>query len=176
MTCYVCSLPEELPKKVDSITPYTMALIAKYIARHRLRETRLLDTIADFLVKKAEYLDSKVSMGQVLMLSLVVVDRTVQVCFSLTSGDPEAGVPVQQDELLSIQRAAVLLSAGGGCGAEGAQLATRHRQYPHVSVPAGSLPRSGAAPRLLLRLHQQCHQSVPKSSSTTAPAQPPYNQ
>lgn len=37
-----------------------MALIAKYIARHRLRETRLLDTIADFLVKKAEYLDSKV--------------------------------------------------------------------------------------------------------------------
>ena len=51
---------EELPKKVDSITPYTMALIAKYIARHRLREMRLLDTIADFLVKKAEYLDSKV--------------------------------------------------------------------------------------------------------------------
>uniref|UniRef100_A0A667XYW4 Fas-activated serine/threonine kinase n=1 Tax=Myripristis murdjan TaxID=586833 RepID=A0A667XYW4_9TELE len=45
---------------LDSITPYTMALIAKYIARHRLRETRLLDTIADFLVKKAEYLDSKV--------------------------------------------------------------------------------------------------------------------
>lgn len=37
-----------------------MALIAKYVARHRLRETRLLDTIADFLVKKAEYLDSKV--------------------------------------------------------------------------------------------------------------------
>lgn len=55
---------EELPKKVDSITPYTMALIAKYIARHRLRETRLLDTIADFLVKKAEYLDSKVRTGQ----------------------------------------------------------------------------------------------------------------
>lgn len=38
-----------------------MALIAKYIARHRLRETRLLDTIADFLVKKGEYLDSKVA-------------------------------------------------------------------------------------------------------------------
>ncbi|XP_023865872.1 uncharacterized protein [Salvelinus sp. IW2-2015] len=57
---FVCSLAEELPKKVDSITPYTMALIAKYIARHRLRETRLLDTIADFLVKKGEYLDSKV--------------------------------------------------------------------------------------------------------------------
>uniref|UniRef100_A0A1A8J4Z7 Fas-activated serine/threonine kinase n=1 Tax=Nothobranchius kuhntae TaxID=321403 RepID=A0A1A8J4Z7_NOTKU len=57
---FISSLAEELPKKVDSITPYTMALISKYIARHRLRETRLLDTIADFLVKKAEYLDSKV--------------------------------------------------------------------------------------------------------------------
>uniref|UniRef100_A0A3B4TT89 Fas-activated serine/threonine kinase n=1 Tax=Seriola dumerili TaxID=41447 RepID=A0A3B4TT89_SERDU len=57
---FISSLAEELPKKVDSITPYTMALIAKYVARHRLRETRLLDTIADFLVKKAEYLDSKV--------------------------------------------------------------------------------------------------------------------
>lgn len=57
---FISSLAEELPKKIDSITPYTMALIAKYIARHRLRETRLLDTIADFLIKKAEYLDSKV--------------------------------------------------------------------------------------------------------------------
>uniref|UniRef100_A0A1A7Z4Z2 Fas-activated serine/threonine kinase n=2 Tax=Iconisemion striatum TaxID=60296 RepID=A0A1A7Z4Z2_9TELE len=57
---FISSLAEELPKKMDSITPYTMALISKYIARHRLRETRLLDTIADFLVKKAEYLDSKV--------------------------------------------------------------------------------------------------------------------
>ncbi|MEQ2263325.1 hypothetical protein XENORESO_006123 [Xenotaenia resolanae] len=57
---FINSLAEELPKKVDSITPYTMALIAKYMARHRLRETRLLDTIADFLVRKAEYLDSKV--------------------------------------------------------------------------------------------------------------------
>ncbi|XP_017541232.1 fas-activated serine/threonine kinase [Pygocentrus nattereri] len=57
---FICSLAEELPKKVDSITPYTMALIAKYIARHRLREARLLDTIAEFLVKKGEYLDSKV--------------------------------------------------------------------------------------------------------------------
>ncbi|XP_023191532.1 fas-activated serine/threonine kinase [Xiphophorus maculatus] len=57
---FINSLAEELPKKVDSITPYTMALIAKYIARHRLRETRLLDTIADFLIRKAEYLDSKV--------------------------------------------------------------------------------------------------------------------
>ncbi|KAI4793849.1 hypothetical protein KUCAC02_032455 [Chaenocephalus aceratus] len=61
---FIRSLAEELPRKVDSITPYTMALIAKYIARHRLRETRLMDTIADFLVKRAEYLDSKVSLDQ----------------------------------------------------------------------------------------------------------------
>lgn len=88
---------------MDSITPYTMALIAKYIARHRLRETRLLDAIADFLVKKAEYLDSKVGTVQVLKWSSVVMDRTVQVCLSLSSGDPEAGVPVQQDELPSVQ-------------------------------------------------------------------------
>ncbi|XP_068196444.1 fas-activated serine/threonine kinase [Antennarius striatus] len=57
---FISSLAEELPKKVDSITPYTMSLIAKYIARHRLREVQLLDTIADFLVKKLEHLDSKV--------------------------------------------------------------------------------------------------------------------
>uniref|UniRef100_H3CBL7 Fas-activated serine/threonine kinase n=1 Tax=Tetraodon nigroviridis TaxID=99883 RepID=H3CBL7_TETNG len=46
--------------KAESVTPCTMALIAKYVARHRLRDARLLDTIADFLVKKAEFLDSKV--------------------------------------------------------------------------------------------------------------------
>lgn len=56
---------------MESITPYTMALIAKYIARHRLRETRLLDTIADFLVKKAEYLDSKVRTSQTVAASAV---------------------------------------------------------------------------------------------------------
>lgn len=49
---------------MDSLTPFTMALVAKYVARHRLRDTRLLDTIADFLVKRAEFLDSKVSGRQ----------------------------------------------------------------------------------------------------------------
>lgn len=39
-----------------------MALIAKYVARHRLREPRLLDTIANFLLKRGEQLDSKVSI------------------------------------------------------------------------------------------------------------------
>uniref|UniRef100_A0A803YPK7 Fas activated serine/threonine kinase n=1 Tax=Meleagris gallopavo TaxID=9103 RepID=A0A803YPK7_MELGA len=43
-----------------NLTPYTMALIAKYVARHRLREPRLLDTIANFLLKRGEQLDSKV--------------------------------------------------------------------------------------------------------------------
>ena len=39
-----------------------MALIAKYVARHRLREPRLLDTIANFLLKRGEQLDSKVGV------------------------------------------------------------------------------------------------------------------
>uniref|UniRef100_A0A8B9DW95 Fas activated serine/threonine kinase n=1 Tax=Anser cygnoides TaxID=8845 RepID=A0A8B9DW95_ANSCY len=46
--------------KAENLTPYTMALIAKYVARHRLREPRLLDTIANFLLKRGEQLDSKV--------------------------------------------------------------------------------------------------------------------
>uniref|UniRef100_A0A8C3THK7 Fas activated serine/threonine kinase n=1 Tax=Catharus ustulatus TaxID=91951 RepID=A0A8C3THK7_CATUS len=49
-----------LPRKAENLTPYTMALIAKYVARHRLREPRLLDTIANFLLKRGEQLDSKV--------------------------------------------------------------------------------------------------------------------
>lgn len=80
----ICCCPiEELPKKVDSITPYTMALIAKYIARHRLRETRLLDAIADFLVRKAEYLDSKVRSDTRSRCPVPVCVRTLQVCLSV---------------------------------------------------------------------------------------------
>uniref|UniRef100_U3KFA8 Fas activated serine/threonine kinase n=1 Tax=Ficedula albicollis TaxID=59894 RepID=U3KFA8_FICAL len=44
---------EWLPRKAENLTPYTMALIAKYVARHRLREPR-------FLLKRGEQLDSKV--------------------------------------------------------------------------------------------------------------------
>uniref|UniRef100_S4RY51 Fas-activated serine/threonine kinase n=1 Tax=Petromyzon marinus TaxID=7757 RepID=S4RY51_PETMA len=51
---FINKLAEELPKKVDSMSPHTMAIIAKYLARHRLREPRLLDTIAHFLINKAE--------------------------------------------------------------------------------------------------------------------------
>lgn len=58
-----CAVSAEwLPRKAENLTPYTMALIAKYVARHRLREPRLLDTIANFLLKRGEQLDSKVSI------------------------------------------------------------------------------------------------------------------
>uniref|UniRef100_A0A8C4NMH8 Fas-activated serine/threonine kinase n=1 Tax=Eptatretus burgeri TaxID=7764 RepID=A0A8C4NMH8_EPTBU len=56
---FIMKLAEELPRKVGSLTPYTLGLIAKYLARHRLREPRLLDAIATFLVRRADQLDSK---------------------------------------------------------------------------------------------------------------------
>ncbi|XP_009080426.1 PREDICTED: fas-activated serine/threonine kinase, partial [Acanthisitta chloris] len=46
---FIRSMAEWLPRKAENLTPYTMALIAKYVARHRLREPRLLGTIANFL-------------------------------------------------------------------------------------------------------------------------------
>ncbi|XP_074841500.1 fas-activated serine/threonine kinase isoform X2 [Carettochelys insculpta] len=57
---FIRSMAEWLPRKAENLTPYTMALIAKYMARHRLREPRLLDTIAAFLLKHGEQLESKV--------------------------------------------------------------------------------------------------------------------
>ncbi|XP_049604094.1 fas-activated serine/threonine kinase [Syngnathus scovelli] len=57
---FIRSLADELPKKEDGLSVATMSLISKYVARHRLRETALLDAIAAFLVRKAEHLDSKV--------------------------------------------------------------------------------------------------------------------
>ncbi|NWR81764.1 FASTK kinase, partial [Centropus unirufus] len=51
---------EWLPRKAENLSPSTMALIAKYVARHRLREPRLLDTIGCFLLRRGESLDSKV--------------------------------------------------------------------------------------------------------------------
>ncbi|NWV72297.1 FASTK kinase, partial [Malurus elegans] len=57
---FIRSMAEWLPRKAENLTPYTMALIAKYVARHRLREPQLLDTIANFLLKRGEQLDSKV--------------------------------------------------------------------------------------------------------------------
>ncbi|XP_077472469.1 fas-activated serine/threonine kinase [Stigmatopora argus] len=57
---FIRSLAEELLKKEESLSASTMSLISKYVARHRLRETPLLDAIAKFLVRKAEHLDSKV--------------------------------------------------------------------------------------------------------------------
>lgn len=49
-----------LPAKADGLTPSTMTLIAKYVARHRLREPPLLDSIAAFLLRRIDQLDSKV--------------------------------------------------------------------------------------------------------------------
>nr|XP_028606922.1 fas-activated serine/threonine kinase [Podarcis muralis] len=48
-----------VPWQGGGLTPPTMALVAKYLARHRLREPRLLDAIATFLLERAQQLDSK---------------------------------------------------------------------------------------------------------------------
>uniref|UniRef100_A0A670KHE8 Fas activated serine/threonine kinase n=1 Tax=Podarcis muralis TaxID=64176 RepID=A0A670KHE8_PODMU len=48
-----------LAEACGGLTPPTMALVAKYLARHRLREPRLLDAIATFLLERAQQLDSK---------------------------------------------------------------------------------------------------------------------
>nr|XP_015209852.1 PREDICTED: fas-activated serine/threonine kinase-like [Lepisosteus oculatus] len=94
---FVSSLAEELPKKVESITPYTMALIAKYIARHRLRETKLLDTIAEFLVKKGEYLDSKVQPVEHIFLSFFSYKGLVAEALRQLLGEQS----YKQDEVLA---------------------------------------------------------------------------
>ncbi|XP_053116354.1 fas-activated serine/threonine kinase isoform X4 [Hemicordylus capensis] len=56
---FVRSMADWFPGKADGLTPPTMALIAKYLARHRLREPLLLDTIATFLLRRMEHLDIK---------------------------------------------------------------------------------------------------------------------
>lgn len=115
-----------------------MALIAKYIARHRLRETRLLDTIADFLVKKGEYLDSKVrhdvvldhfhTTGGILHISheQCIVHVIIQHLF-LSPGDPKACFPIQSYELSACQRSSVFLKAGDGAGVKSFELSAGHR-------------------------------------------------
>ncbi|NXW52252.1 FASTK kinase, partial [Nyctiprogne leucopyga] len=57
---FIRSMAEWLPRKAENLTPYPPPLIAKYVARHRLREPRLPPTIASFLLKRGEQLDSKV--------------------------------------------------------------------------------------------------------------------
>ncbi|XP_053265727.1 fas-activated serine/threonine kinase [Podarcis raffonei] len=56
---FVRSMADWFPGKAGGLTPPTMALVAKYLARHRLREPRLLDAIATFLLERAQQLDSK---------------------------------------------------------------------------------------------------------------------
>lgn len=57
---FIGSLAVVLQAKADGVSPCVMAMIARYVARHRLRDTRLLDTIALFLHQRADQLDSKV--------------------------------------------------------------------------------------------------------------------
>ncbi|XP_054847623.1 fas-activated serine/threonine kinase [Eublepharis macularius] len=58
-----------LPGRVDGLSPATVALIAKYLARHRLREPRLLDSLADFLLARVQQLDPKVIQKMVFPFS-----------------------------------------------------------------------------------------------------------
>ncbi|XP_033022198.1 fas-activated serine/threonine kinase [Lacerta agilis] len=56
---FICSMADWFPGKAGGLTPPTMALVAKYLSRHRLREPRLLDAIATFLLERAQQLESK---------------------------------------------------------------------------------------------------------------------
>ncbi|XP_048366569.1 fas-activated serine/threonine kinase isoform X2 [Sphaerodactylus townsendi] len=49
-----------LPGAVEGLSPATLALIAQYVARHRLRQPPLLDAIAAFLLPRAPRLHPKV--------------------------------------------------------------------------------------------------------------------
>ncbi|XP_062977653.1 fas-activated serine/threonine kinase isoform X2 [Elgaria multicarinata webbii] len=57
---FVRSMADWFPGRADGLPPLTMALVAKYLARHRLREPPLLDSISHFLLKRMDQLDSKV--------------------------------------------------------------------------------------------------------------------
>uniref|UniRef100_A0A8U7M0Z0 Fas activated serine/threonine kinase n=1 Tax=Corvus moneduloides TaxID=1196302 RepID=A0A8U7M0Z0_CORMO len=85
------------------------------------------------------------------------------------AGDPEAGVPLQPDELPPLQPRRALSQAGGHPGAEGQQLTTGHRQHPHVHVPAQPLPTDCPAPGLLPRLHHQCHEQPLRADCAPVP-------
>ncbi|XP_038611403.1 fas-activated serine/threonine kinase [Tachyglossus aculeatus] len=57
--------PQQLLRSIaevgpEGLTPHGMVLLAQHLARHRLREPRLLDAIAHFLVAQAAQLDGKV--------------------------------------------------------------------------------------------------------------------
>ncbi|KAJ6666694.1 hypothetical protein lerEdw1_020418 [Lerista edwardsae] len=68
---FVRRLADWLPAKADGLAPSTMTLIAKYVARHRLREPPLLDSIAAFLLRRIDQLDSKVIQKLVFPFSRV---------------------------------------------------------------------------------------------------------
>ncbi|KAL8164751.1 UNVERIFIED_CONTAM: hypothetical protein K2H54_003895 [Gekko kuhli] len=47
------------PREAERLSPATVALIAKYLARHRLRQPPLLDALAAFLLRRAPQMDTK---------------------------------------------------------------------------------------------------------------------
>lgn len=53
--------------KPEELTPHVMVLLAQHLARHRLREPRLLEAIAHFLVAQEGQLNSKVGLPPMLL-------------------------------------------------------------------------------------------------------------
>ncbi|CAL9689467.1 unnamed protein product [Knipowitschia caucasica] len=62
-------LTEVLPLKLHQLAPPTVSLIAKYTARHRLREPRLLDLLSKYLEEWAEQLQPQVIQRLLFPLS-----------------------------------------------------------------------------------------------------------
>ncbi|XP_042327712.1 fas-activated serine/threonine kinase [Sceloporus undulatus] len=56
---FLRSMADWFPGNAEALAPSTLALLAKHLARHRLREPRLLDTLAAFLLRRVERLDGK---------------------------------------------------------------------------------------------------------------------
>lgn len=54
----------------EELTPHVMVLLAQHLARHRLREPQLLETIAHFLVVQEAQLSSKVGLPPTILFCL----------------------------------------------------------------------------------------------------------
>nr|XP_008122664.2 PREDICTED: fas-activated serine/threonine kinase [Anolis carolinensis] len=56
---FLRNMAEWFPGRAQALSPLTVASVAKHLARHRLRETRLLDALAAFLLQRIQGLDTK---------------------------------------------------------------------------------------------------------------------
>ncbi|XP_067326565.1 fas-activated serine/threonine kinase [Anolis sagrei] len=56
---FLRSMAEWFPGRAQAFSAPTVASVARHLARHRLRETRLLDALADFLLQRIQSLDTK---------------------------------------------------------------------------------------------------------------------